>query len=625
MSGSEIHEARHSPGGDFQGGSHSDYVINFDVSKVKTYSTQIDPSGAQKHVPVLNVSYNENRPLVDINPRHERALIIFREGVWHDFNTELQMDFLTQYFDRIVATRIKRGTQRPMSPPMVVPSSRLEMELGAIQNQVRKGELNLILFFDMSTQDTDSKSPDFDLDNVKISDSGHTLLDLLPEENDCKFLILGVFSKNFSSLHNENLARHLNRVSEQVYEKRDVILNFIFPTAGYDATTCFSFEFAAVANFIESAFEKYRKCTEALSSSQNSICDRATTALPATSSLQRAVANSSLLYIPQRLINFVPEAREYKIDGRVAPFSTRIQQIKDFCAASQHALGFPIEVCNRLDELFQQIFQQSINLVNDLARNGKGRFDAEFFSMAMGIAFQTKYSFDKRTGEDIVKSLGLEKMILQLFAEYKKENQIPFPEDLFRYKSGNRMASMKAWGVMKDVRSEPTNKLAAFFATYVYKLLAEEGHADPPLLDDCFHQTDAAIKEVKKITKDDEFTRVLPSQRSPFGIFVLDARFSKCLEAVHRRFHKTHEVRLVRNNVGAAEYQDLWYPHGTSYVMRPESVNDGLHDLSKLLDTYCNMESKDKPMWSLQQNTAFVYQDAAWLNKINELLEAEMR
>ena len=105
----------------------------------------------------------------------------------------------------------------------------------------------------------------------------------------------------------------------------------------------------------------------------------------------------------------------------MAPFSTRIQQIKDFCAASQHALGFPIEVCNRLDELFQQIFQQSINLVNDLARNGKGRFDAEFFSMAMGIAFQTKYSFDKRTGEDIVKSLGLEKMILQLFASTKKK------------------------------------------------------------------------------------------------------------------------------------------------------------------------------------------------------------
>ena len=53
-------------------------------------------------------------------------------------------------------------------------------------------------------------------------------------------------------------------------------------------------------------------------------------------------------------------------------------------------------------------------------------------------------------------------------------------------------------------------------------------------------------------------------------------------------------------------------------------MNDGLDDLSMLLDTYCNMESKDKPLWSLQQNTAFVYQDAAWLNKINELLEAEI-
>ena len=111
---------------------------------------------------------------------------------------------------------------------------------------------------------------------------------------------------------------------------------------------------------------------------------------------------------------------------------------------NEHALGFPIKVCNRLDELFQQIFQQSINLVNDLAQMAKVEFDAEFFRWLMGIAFQTKYSFDKRTGEDIVKSLGLEKMILQLFA--KKENQIPFPEDLFRYKSGNRMASMKAWG-----------------------------------------------------------------------------------------------------------------------------------------------------------------------------------
>ena len=625
MGGNEIQEARNSPGGDFQGGSHSDNVINFDVSQVKTYSIQNDTTGAEKHLPVLNVSYNENRPVVEIKPRHERALIIFREGVWHDFNTELQMDFLTQYFDRIVATRIKRGTQRPMSPPLVVPSSRLEMELGTIQHLVRKGELNLILFFDMSNQGTDSKSLDFHIDELKISDSGHTLLDLLPKENDCKFLILGVFSKYFSSVDNENLARHLNRVSEEVFDERDVILNFIFPTAGYDPSTCFSFEFATIANFIESAFEKYRKCTEALSSSQNSICDRAKTALPATSALQRAVANSSLLYIPQRLISLVPEEKEYRIDGRVAPFSSRIKQIKDFCAAPQHALGFPIEVCNRLDELFQQIFQQSINLVNDLARNGKGRFDAEFFSMAMGIAFQTKYSFDRRTGEEIVESLGIQKMILQLFIEYKKENQIPFPEDLFRYNSGNRMASMKAWGVMKDVRSEPTSKLAAFFATYVYKLLAEEGHADPPLLDDCFHQTDAAIKEVKKITKDDEFTRVLPSQRSPFGIFVLDARFAKCLEAVHRRFHKTHEVRLVRNNVGAAEYQDHWYPQGTSYVMRPESVNDGLHDLSKLLDTYCNMESKERPMWSLQQNTAFVYQDAVWLNKLNELLEAEMR
>ena len=93
------------------------------------------------------------------------------------------------------------------------------------------------------------------------------------------------------------------------------------------------------------------------------------------------------------------------------------------------------------------------------------------FSMAMGIAFQTKYSFDKRTGEEIVNSLDLGKKVLQLFTEYQEDNQIPFPEDLFRYSSGNRMASMKAWGVMKDVRSEPTNKLAAFFATYVYNLL----------------------------------------------------------------------------------------------------------------------------------------------------------
>jgi len=448
---------------------------------------------------------------------------------------------------------------------------------------------------------------------------------LLPEERtDCKFLILGVFTKHYSSLHHDNLARHLNRISEKIYDKQRIILNFIFPVEGYNPTTCFSFEFAAVANFIESAFEKYRKCTEALSSSQNSICDRATTALPATNALQRAVANSSLLYIPQRLINLTPEAKEFMIDGRVSPFSPRIKQIKDFCAEPQHALGFPIEVCNRLDELFQQIFQQSINLVNDLARND-GRFDAEFFSMAMGIAFQTKYSFDKRTGEEIVESLDLENTILKLFTEYKNENQIPFPEDIFRYKSGNRMASMKAWGVMKDVRSEPTNKLAAFFATYVYKLLAEKGHAETPLLDDCFPQTDEAIKAVKQITKDDEFTRILPSQRSPFGIFVLDRRFSKCLEEAHRRFHKTHEVRLVRNNVDAAQYQDLWYPQGTSYVMRPESVNDGLHELSKLLETYCKMESKDTPMWGLQQNTAFVHQDAAWLKKFNKQLEAEIR
>ena len=625
MSGGEIQEARHSPRGDFQGGSHSSDVINFDMSKVKTYSIQNDDRGIKKHLPVLNVSYSENRPVVDIKPSHERALIVFREGVWHDFNTELQMDFLIQYFDRVVATRIKRGTQRPMSPPMVVPSSMLDTELGSIRNQVRKGELNLILFFDMSTVDNDSRSPEFHLDDLKISDSGHTLLDLIPEENDCKFLIIGIFTKHHSSLKHENLARHLNRISEEIYEKRDVILNFIFPTVGYDASTCFSFEFAAVANFIESAFEEYRKCADALSSSQVTICDRATTALPATNALQRAVANSSLVYIPQRLINFVPEAKQYKIDGRVAPFSSRIQQIKDFCADPQHALGFPIEVCNRLDELFQQIFQQSINLVNDLARNGKGRFDAEFFSMAMGIAFQTKYSFDKRTGEEIVNSLDLGKKVLQLFTEYQEDNQIPFPEDLFRYSSGNRMASMKAWGVMKDVRSEPTNKLAAFFATYVYNLLAEEGYAVPPLLDDCFPQTDDAIKKVKAITKDDEFTRALPSQRSPFGILVLDKRFTTCLEVVHRRFHKTHEVRLVRNNIGAAEYQDLWYPQGTSYVMRPESVNDGLHDLNKLLETYCNMESKNKPMWSLQQNTAFVFQDAGWLKKLNKLLGAEVK
>jgi len=216
-------------------------------------------------------------------------------------------------------------------------------------------------------------------------------------------------------------------------------------------------------------------------------------------------------------------------------------------------------------------------------------------------------------------------MILQLFTEYKNEKQIPFPEDLFRYKSGNRMASMKAWGVMKDVRGEPTNKLAAFFATYVYKLLANEGFAAPPLLDDCFQETDAAIKKVQNITNDEEFAQALPSQRSPFGIFVLDGRFARCLEAVHRRFHKTHEIRLVRNNVGAAEYQDLWYPQGTSYVMRPESVNDGLHDLNKLVETYCNMELKDSVMWSLQQNTAFVHQNAAWLKKFNELLGDEMK
>ena len=625
MSGSEIHEARRSPGGDFQGGSHSNDVINFDVSKVKTYSTRVDSNGAEKHLPVLNVSYNENRPVVDINPSHERALIIFREGVWHDFNTELQMDFLTQYFDRIVATRIKRGTQRPMSPPMVVPSSRLEMELGTIQHQIRKGELNLILFFDMSSQNTDSSPSDFRLEDVKISDSEHTLLDLLPEETDCKFLILGIFSKNYSNLHLENLARHLNRISEDIFEKRGTIVNFIFPTESYDATTCFSFEFGAIAKFIESAFEKQRNCAEALLSSQISICDRATTALPATSSLQRAVANSSLMYVPQRFINLIPEKKHYAIPRRVAPFSSRIKQIRDFCADPQYVLGFPIEVCNSLDEMFQQIFQQSINLVNDLAQNGKGTYDAEFFSMAMGIAFQTKYSFDKRTGEEIVESLDSDKMILQLFTEYKNEKQIPFPEDLFRYKSGNRMASMKAWGVMKDVRGEPTNKLAAFFATYAYKLLADEGIAAPPLLDDCFQQTDAAIKKVQKITKDEEYTQALRSQRSPFGIFVLDERFARCLEVVHRRFHKTHEIRLVRNNVGAAEYQDLWYPQGTSYVMRPESVNDGLHDLNKLLETYCNMELKDSVMWSLQQNTAFVYQDAAWLNKFNQLLGDEMK
>ena len=59
--------------------------------------------------------------------------------------------------------------------------------------------------------------------------------------------------------------------------------------------------------------------------------------------------------------------------------------------------------------------------------------------------------------------------------------------------------------------------------------------------------------------------------------------------------------------------------------MRPESVNDGLHDLNKLLETYCNMESKNKPMWSLQQNTAFVFQDAGWLKKLNKLLGAEVK
>jgi hypothetical protein len=625
VGGSEIHEARCSPGGDFQGGSPSVHVINFDSSHVKTFSTLIESDGVEKHLPVLNVSYNEHRPAVDIKPNHERALIIFRDGVWHESNTELQMDFLTQYFDRIVATKIKRGTQRPMSPPLVVPSSRLESELGTIQHQVRKGELNLILFFDMSPQTTDLQSVDFHLDDVKISDSGHTLLDLIPDESDCKFLILGIFTKRYSSLNHENLARHLNLVAEKVLDERKVILNFIFPTESYDASTCFSFEFAAVANFIEAAFEEYRNCAEALSSSQNSICERAKTALPATSPLQRAVANSSLFYIPQRLIQLEPEEKEFMVPARIEPFSARIKQIKDYCDDPQHAGGFPIEVCNRLDELFQQIFQQSINLVNDLARNGEGRYDAEFFSMAMGIAFQTKFSFDNRTGEEIVGSLDFDTMILQLFAEYKEEEQIPFPENLFRYKSGNRMASMKAWGVMKDVRGEPTNNLAAFFAIYVYELLAEEGHAAPPLLDDCFRQTDAAIKEVQEITQEEEFRRVLPSQRSPFGIFVLDARFAKCLEAVHRRFHKTHEARLVRNRVGIAEYQDLWYPQGTSYVMRPESVNEGLRELNKLLETYCNMESKNYTMWGLQQHTNFVHQEAAWLKKLNDFLEADLK
>ena len=63
----------------------------------------------------------------------------------------------------------------------------------------------------------------------------------------------------------------------------------------------------------------------------------------------------------------------------------------------------------------------------------------------------------------------------------------------------------------------------------------------------------------------------------------------------------------------------------SSYVMRPESVNDGLHDLNKLLETYCNLESKNTPMWSLQQNTAFVFQDASWLKKLNKLLGAEVK
>ena len=149
MEGGEVHKAR--MGSVDSGVKEADNRIHFFSGKIKHYSRQSPDDMVDEFDSVLNVSAGSRNKQIQQSKVPTRALIIIHDGMWGVNDVDVQVDVIKSYFHRLVSTKIQKGTQQPMLEPLVYHSGDLHLNFPSICSDVRNGNINPILYFDMSS------------------------------------------------------------------------------------------------------------------------------------------------------------------------------------------------------------------------------------------------------------------------------------------------------------------------------------------------------------------------------------------------------------------------------------------------------------------------------------------
>ena len=639
MTGGEVHKAR--LGETLTSAKSSPEPIHIFNRQLRHFhESKVSASGDDEFMSVLNVAKGPNQQQVLQGRKATRALIILKDGIWDKGEMDLQIDVMKTYFHRIIASKVQKGSQHRMLEPLVYHSGTLHVHFHNLKNEILEGNINPIIYFDMS----EPLTQEVRLDSLKISDvrEEYLLDNLLPKdvEHHCPILHIGIFSRNISVTNPRSILRQSSLLAERIHNESKIPVNFIFPSETYSKDTMFAFEIGAISRFIETIFEAEKTCTESLLDSQNTIKSRHRRDFGEyTERRLWAVANSSLIYAPNATMQFREREEELPQSDDVVPFSHRIGKTRQLTL--DNLRDFSRTACQQMENDLNILFAKCLNLVNELAHDEPAAeaCSAEWFSMAMGIEFSRFFWQSGAPFEELATSVS-DEMILSLYDEYSSMKQVPFPNDLFVYQNGvSPVANMKKWTMLKNVHKGKHDDKASFFSQHVYDVLIREGFVVPnateaqvrlnpqPLketLTPRFPHTKSLINRLKSITNVEDLRGVFKSGKVAYGLFIMDESFSKDFGETHWDFHKTHADNLINTNHPILNrYMTIWYENNADYRMKPAKVNKSLNRIKNRLEDYCGIADQTVEMWNLEGGENIFHSKANWLTIFRKHLQEE--
>ena len=637
MAGGEVHKAR--LGSPLSSPLSSPEPIHVFNRHLRHYCKAESQAGTeQEFMSVLNVARNPNQDQVLQGKKATRALIIIKDGIWNRGEMDVQIDVMKTFFHRVIAAKIQKGSQHRMLEPLVYHSGTLHVHFHNLKTEILEGNINPIIYFDMS----DPLTHEVRLSSLKISDvrEEYQLHHLLPKgvEHQCPILHIGIFSRNISVTNLRSILRQSSLLADKIYNESKIPVNFIFPSETYSEDTMFAFEIGAISRFIETIFDAEKTCTESLLESQNTIRLRHNRDFSEyTEKRLWAVANSSLIYAPNAIMQFREREDALPQSDDVDPFSYRIgktrkltlDNTKDFCRSA----------CQQMENDLNTLFAKCLNFVNDIAHDEPAAkaCSAEWFSMAMGIEFSRFFWQSGASFEELASGVS-DGIILDAYKQYSSKKQVPFPNSLFVYQNGvSPVANMKKWMMLKSVHKGKYDDKASYFSEHVYQLLARNGFVLPfddeahqerdsqptsETLAPRFPQTKHLINRLKSISKIEDLRGLFNSGKVAYGLFIMDEVFSRDFGNTHWDFHKTHADNLINTDHPILnKYMTIWYENNADYRMKPAKVNKSLNRIKKRLDDYCGLHDETVEMWNLEGGESIFHSEAGWLTNFRQHLQ----